>query len=54
MYESIQLTLWTKKKLDVFGFNSKWSKVILEIVEMILICLKSIIITTECVWFVGE
>jgi hypothetical protein len=54
MYESVQLTLWTKKKLDVFGFNSKWSKVILEIVEMILICLKSIIITTECVWFVGE
>jgi hypothetical protein len=26
-----------KKKLDVFGFNSKWSKVILEIVEMILV-----------------
>jgi hypothetical protein len=47
MYESVQLTLWTKKKLDVFGFNSKWSKVILEIVEMILICLKSILITAE-------
>jgi hypothetical protein len=28
-----------KKKLDVFGFNSKWSKVILEIVEVILTCL---------------